>query len=129
MFRKHLLAIGAALALSASVASAAVNIGDEPKLVFKATNGQQVDLAALKGKIVVIDFWAEVAKYEKDAAFIKRMNDSAASAKAKGALGLAQAYAKSGNAALAAKKYKSVIDEFPGTSFAEQAKREMAGLK
>ena len=72
---------------------------------------------------------AEAAKYEKDTAFIKRMNDSAASAKAKSALGLAQAYAKSGNATLATRKYQSVIDEFPGTSFAEQAKREMAGLK
>jgi thiol-disulfide isomerase/thioredoxin/outer membrane protein assembly factor BamD (BamD/ComL family) len=37
---------------------AAVNVGDKPNLQFKSVQGEKVDLAALKGKIVVVDFWA-----------------------------------------------------------------------
>jgi thiol-disulfide isomerase/thioredoxin len=38
---------------------AAVNVGDKPILQFRAANGgQQVSLEQLRGKIVVVDFWA-----------------------------------------------------------------------
>jgi len=33
-------------------------VGDQMELKFTATNGSEVDLAKLKGKVVLIDFWA-----------------------------------------------------------------------
>ncbi len=44
-------------AASAST-STSINIGDAPDIKFTAVDGRQVDLAALKGKVVLIDFWA-----------------------------------------------------------------------
>ena len=37
---------------------AAVNVGDTPTLQFKSVQGDQINLAALRGKIVIVDFWA-----------------------------------------------------------------------
>jgi len=71
---------------------------------------------------------AEVAKYEKDPAFVKKQNESAAASKANSGLSLARAYASSGKGDLATKKYQSVIEEFPGTSFAATAKKELDAL-
>ncbi len=39
-------------------AQAAVNVGDAPKLEFKAADGTPVSLDKLKGKMVIVDFWA-----------------------------------------------------------------------
>ena len=36
----------------------AVNVGDKPALEFTSLQGTQVSLSSLKGKIVVVDFWA-----------------------------------------------------------------------
>jgi thiol-disulfide isomerase/thioredoxin len=69
------------------------------------------------------------AVYEKDPAFVKRANESAAGGKAKGMLSLAQTFASSHKTEQARKKYQDVIDQFPGTSYAETAKKEMAALK
>jgi thiol-disulfide isomerase/thioredoxin len=57
---KHLLAIlvVAALTVAAVPASAGVKVGDKPKLQFKATDGTDVSLDKLRGKIVLVDFWA-----------------------------------------------------------------------
>ncbi|MDF1811313.1 MAG: TlpA disulfide reductase family protein [Verrucomicrobiales bacterium] len=33
-------------------------VGDTMNLTFKATSGQEVDVAAMKGKVILIDFWA-----------------------------------------------------------------------
>jgi hypothetical protein len=71
---------------------------------------------------------AEVAKYEKDTAFMKKQNESAIAGKANSALSLARAYAGSGKADLAAKKYQSVIADFPGTTYAATAKKELDAL-
>jgi peroxiredoxin len=38
--------------------SCAYSVGDRPQLKFMATDGTQVNLATLKGKVVVVDFWA-----------------------------------------------------------------------
>jgi thiol-disulfide isomerase/thioredoxin len=38
--------------------SCAYSAGDKPTLKFKAVGGEEVDLAAMEGKIVVVDFWA-----------------------------------------------------------------------
>jgi thiol-disulfide isomerase/thioredoxin len=35
-----------------------VNIGDTPQIQFRAVDGTQVSLAALKGKMVIVDMWA-----------------------------------------------------------------------
>ena len=72
---------------------------------------------------------AEAAKYEKDAAFMKKQKESSIAGKANSALSLARAYAGSGNKDLAMKKYQSVIAEFPGTSYATTAQKEMAAMK
>src|SRR5688572_18737182 len=61
MFRGTIRAGGAfvAMALIASGAGAQVNVGAKPNLQFAAANGgQQVSLEKLRGKIVLIDFWA-----------------------------------------------------------------------
>ncbi|CAN5599502.1 hypothetical protein BH10PLA1_BH10PLA1_20730 [soil metagenome] len=71
---------------------------------------------------------AAVAEYEKDTAFVKRVNESAGGAKAKAALSMAASYVQSGRIDLAKKKYQDVIDQFPGTSFAATAKTELAKL-
>lgn len=47
---------GALLLLASS--ALALSIGDKPELKRNALDGRPVDLAALKGKLVVIDFWA-----------------------------------------------------------------------
>jgi thiol-disulfide isomerase/thioredoxin len=48
----------AGLALLATVASASVVGQAAPALKFKDLSGQEISLAALKGKVVVVDFWA-----------------------------------------------------------------------
>jgi thiol-disulfide isomerase/thioredoxin len=48
-----------ALTLASSVCHAAIGVGDSVTSVqFKAADGTSVDVAKLKGKIVLIDFWA-----------------------------------------------------------------------
>jgi thiol-disulfide isomerase/thioredoxin len=52
------LAVAMCLGLAVT-SSADVQVGDKPTLRFKAFGSHaQIDLAALKGKIVVVDFWA-----------------------------------------------------------------------
>lgn len=51
----------AAIVLAGAAAPSAwgaVNVGDKPKLEFKATDGTVVTMDKLKGRIVVVDFWA-----------------------------------------------------------------------
>jgi hypothetical protein len=64
---------------------------------------------------------AEVAEYEKDPAFVAKVNDSAASAKAKAAMGLAAGYEKAGRVDLAKQKYQDIIRAFPNTTWAKEA--------
>ena len=71
---------------------------------------------------------AAAAEYEKDPAFVKRANEANAGGKAKGMIGLAQSYKRSGKPELAKKKYQEVIDQFPDTSYAETAKKELAAI-
>ena len=44
-------------------------------------------------------------------------------------LSLADSYRTAGRAEQARKKYQEVIDTYPGTSFAEQAKSAIAAMK
>src|SRR5215208_4716590 len=70
----------------------------------------------------------EVAKYEKDPAFVKRVTGASADAKAKAALSVASSYKDSGQTDLAKQKYQAVIDQFPNTPSAETAKKELKDL-
>lgn len=73
-----------------------------------------------------------VKEYENDPAFVSRAAaaaDAAAATKAKAALSMAENYRRVGKPELAKKKYQEVIDQFPGTSFAEAAKKELAKLR
>jgi TolA-binding protein len=70
-----------------------------------------------------------VKKYEADPAFLQKLRDNAAMAKAKPALSVAENYAKNGMIPQAKKKYQEVIDQFPDTMFAETAKKALANLK
>lgn len=70
----------------------------------------------------------QVALYEKDAAFIKRISDKEASTKAVAALHMGDSYKASGNIEMARKKYQSVVDQYPGTSYAELARKSLAEI-
>jgi thiol-disulfide isomerase/thioredoxin len=71
---------------------------------------------------------AAVQEYEKDPSFVKRANEAAAARKAASAMKVAQSYVTAGRPDLARKKYQEIIDQFPGTSYAEQAKKAIAAL-
>jgi thiol-disulfide isomerase/thioredoxin/phage terminase small subunit len=70
-----------------------------------------------------------VQAYERDPAFVKRANESAAGAKAKAALSIARGYRNAGQTQLAKKKYQSIIEEFAGTSYAATAQQELKAIK
>ncbi|HTL30389.1 MAG TPA: thioredoxin-like domain-containing protein [Tepidisphaeraceae bacterium] len=70
-----------------------------------------------------------VKKYDADPAFQQKLRDSAAVAKAKPALNMAENYAKNGHVDMAKRKYQEVIDQFPDTTFADTAKKALAALK
>ncbi|MGB0916323.1 MAG: peroxiredoxin family protein [Flavobacteriales bacterium] len=49
--------------IEATEVKVGLNIGDEaPELKFKNTDGKEVSLSSLRGKIVLIDFWASWCK-------------------------------------------------------------------
>ena len=70
----------------------------------------------------------QVDAYEKDAAFMRSIGNKHADSKARAALSLAANYKQAGNVEMARKKYQSVIDEFPGTPSAEDAKKGLREL-
>ena len=53
-----LLSLVLALAAMSSSSLAAVNVGDKPQLAFEATDGTNITSESLKGRIVMLDFWA-----------------------------------------------------------------------
>jgi len=69
-----------------------------------------------------------VSVYEQDPTFVQKVKDARLAAKANAALGLADSYRRSGRADLARKKYQNVVDEFPGTPFADTARKAIADL-
>jgi tetratricopeptide (TPR) repeat protein len=70
-----------------------------------------------------------VKTYDADPAFQRRMKDRAAAPKAKAALNLAENYRSAGMPDKAKEKYREVITQFPGTSYAETAQRELNQLR
>ena len=60
MNRNRVLTLLALLAVTAAPLEtrAGVNVGDKPRLEFKATDGTAVSLEKYRGRIVLVDFWA-----------------------------------------------------------------------
>jgi thiol-disulfide isomerase/thioredoxin len=56
--RVFLTATLAALAVLTLPIRAAVNVGDRPQVNVRTTDGQDLSLDALRGKLVLLDFWA-----------------------------------------------------------------------
>ena len=69
-----------------------------------------------------------VQTYEQDPAFVKRATEATAGGRARGVLALAQSYRNSGRREMAKKKYQELIQEFPGTTYADTARRELAAM-
>jgi len=72
---------------------------------------------------------AGVAAYEKDPAFKRTVLEAEAGTKAKAALSMAKSYKSAGKTDLARKKLQGILDEFPGTTFAETARKELEALQ
>ena len=58
MLRKSVAASFALVLAAACPAFAAVGVGDKPRLEFKTTDGAAITSDTLRGKIVMLDFWA-----------------------------------------------------------------------
>jgi hypothetical protein len=70
-----------------------------------------------------------VAAYEADATFMKQVHEDEIAAKAKPMLALADSYRSAGKRDQARAKYQEVIEQFPGTTFAQSARRAMAEMQ
>ena len=71
---------------------------------------------------------AQVKRYEGDAAFVKRVIEKESATKAKAALSMARSYKGARKLDQARQKYQSIIEDFPGTVFADTARQELASL-
>jgi hypothetical protein len=71
---------------------------------------------------------SQVAQYEKDPAFLAKVNAQAGATRAKAALSMALNYKNAGQLDLARSKYQSVIHDFPGTPYAEAARQALAEI-
>jgi TolA-binding protein len=61
------LAVVVLLSLSLRAASAVVDVGDRPELKLNAMDGTKIDLAAQRGKLVLIDFWSGKSQANRQA--------------------------------------------------------------
>ena len=71
---------------------------------------------------------AQVKRYEADKAFVKRVVEAEAAVKARAALSMARSYKGARKVDQAKEKYRSIIADFPGTTYAETATQELAAL-
>ncbi len=69
-----------------------------------------------------------VKEYEQDSAFMAQLKASGDSTKAKAALSMADNYRKAGNTEAAKAKYQQVVDQFPGSTFADRAQRALTEM-
>jgi len=103
----------------------------------KLVTDKKDDLAYARFKDIARDFSdtragadssEKVKVYEADATFMRRVTESTVGTKARSALSLARSYANAGRTELAKKKYQEVINDYPNTKFADEAKTEMGKL-
>jgi peroxiredoxin len=115
----------------------AARAGDALAAAQKLQAAKKDDQAYTQFKSIVSNFpntpaaasaASEVAKYEQDQAFVKRVTGASADSKANAALSMANSYKESGKTDLARQKYQSVIQQFPNTPYAETAKKELKDL-
>jgi thiol-disulfide isomerase/thioredoxin len=71
---------------------------------------------------------AQVKRYESDPAFVKRVIEKEAAVRAKAALSMARSYKGARKYDQAREKYQGIIQDYPGTSYADTARAEMAAL-
>jgi len=104
----------------------------------KLRDNRQDTAAYIKFKAIATDYpttesgadaTTAVKAYESDPDFMRRMKEESIAAKAKAALGLGDSYRTAGHTAQAKAKYQEVIDSFPNTRFAEQAKAALDAMK
>jgi thiol-disulfide isomerase/thioredoxin len=95
------------------------------------------DQAYFKFKAITRDFpnteaaataAAQVKRYESDKEFVKRVIEKESATRAKAALSMARSYKGARKLDQAKAKYQSIIQDFPGTTYAETAKQELASL-
>lgn len=70
----------------------------------------------------------QIDKYKKNPAFMKQMIEHAAATKATAVLHMGDSYKAAGKTDMARAKYQSVIDDYPGTSYAVLAQKSIAEL-
>jgi tetratricopeptide (TPR) repeat protein len=70
-----------------------------------------------------------VKAYDADPAFQRKMKNRAAAPKARQLLNLAENYRNAGRLDEARKRYQDVINQFPGSSFADTARAELDKIK
>lgn len=68
-------------------------------------------------------------QYERDPALVRRANDAAAGDKPKSLLNMARNYKNIGKKDEARRRLQEVVDQFPGTSYADEAKKELASMQ
>ena len=69
-----------------------------------------------------------VKAYDNDPIFMQKRRDAIAAPKAELALRSAENYVRNGRSDLARRKLQDVVDSFPGTTFAEKAKKSLEAL-
>ena len=85
-------------------------------------------VAQFPGTAAAVTASDSVKTYEADTEFMSRLKNSAVAVKAKAALSMADNYRKAGRDEDARAKYQQVVDDYPGTSFADVAQRALTEL-
>ena len=125
--------VKAAIASAEKNASASAALDEAQKL----KSDKKDSLAYPRFKQVVAGFpgtpaaatAADVVKaYEQDSDFMSQLKAAGDSTKAKAALSIADNYRKAGQTDVARAKYQQVVDQFPGTSFADRAQRALTEM-
>jgi len=115
-----------------AVADAALSIAR------KSRDGSDHQAAYSQFKSIIEDFpntpaasaAAEAMKsYEQDEAFMRKLKDNTVGSKAKSVMSLADSYRTNGREDLARKKYELVVKDYPGTSYADEAKHALEEMK
>lgn len=110
---------------------------EELAIAQKLAADKKDEQAYLKFKSIVASFGstpaaetakAAVAQYEKDPAFVKKVNESSVASKANALLGMAENYRRAGRDDLAKAKYQEVMSKYPNTSFSAAATKALGEM-